>query len=1178
VIKAPTPEEVRDRIQDLVIRDLHGPFNGPAERLPRKGLAPSDRYVLGVLVPYGTKPEIADEATEVVDGDDVADDSSRSIRLQATSLGCTAVVDQSTATHVEVRAVWGSYEEEVLQDETGEEVKVWARKQIETPVGTILVPVQEDIEEDFEAHPDHPDVRIEVRTSASEQGLSVSAFLVNRQTRNKNQAKEPFYCFQAGIRLTTVDNGDHVAAFVPTTPALPSAAEDRHLAMLYRHELTFATGHGCAATGTDITLESRAATILTVAVPTAEVKRVDASDDVVGVVRDMCALATLPKDELVDSLRHLSAAYREWLVNQQPRLRTSDLASFDREARDALRQANQMADRLDLGIDVLANDPDALEAFRYTNRAMHQQRVRTTAAMRKRERGETHITRALVSEMDIPANRSWRLFQLAFVVLNIPALTDPAIAERSDDTQRLADLLFFPTGGGKTEAYLGLTAYTIAIRRLQAARFGFEPGAGVGVLMRYTLRLLTAQQFQRAAALIAACELERRVIVAALPDIDTRWDAPVRLGLWVGGSVSPNRHSAAKEHLEKAKSGKDYGASSVQITNCPWCDRDVSAGDDAEIIEHEQRIVLYCSDPLGACPFSKSNSPNEGIPTLTVDEYIYRYLPDLVISTVDKFAQLPVNGTTGALFGKVNRHCPRHGYLGADVDQYGLDCSTHKQIKSRGIQAATVRELDQPVRPPDLIIQDELHLITGPLGSIMGLYETAVDALTEWHAPTVNGLQPTRAKIIASTATIRRAGEQVRALFNRNLAVFPPPLLDADSTFFAEQQTDQPGRMYVGICARGERLKYVEVRLFTALLAAGETVAQELEAAGLDRQIVDAYLTVVGYFSSLRELGGMRRMADDDLRSKLNQLDTYTTKTGNVRPGRGFRNRRLSQPVELTSRMTAEQIIRSLEDLARPHSSEQRVKGYVGLRGVDLVLATNMISVGVDVPRLGTMIVVGQPKSASEYIQATSRVGRGSTLGLVFALYNWTRPRDMSHYERFFTFHRTFYREVEPLSVTPFAPGAVHRALTASLASIVRHGHGHPWQANADARSVITGSDGFKTAMKVFDVRAQLITDSALAANMHTALSDRQAMWSNEIARAKNDGAPLAYRNRTNPEQALLRDYDGGDWTAQHVPNSMRGVEAAVQVVLKPRSQWSKRPGPGTPQSEVLLDGGSSNE
>jgi hypothetical protein len=1154
----PTPEQVRDRIEDLVFRDLHGPFNGPDERVPLNGLRPSDRYILGVLVPYGTHKPDDDDDTQVAEGDETADDASRSIRLQATSLGCTALVDPKDAALIEIRARWGRYEKTTVQDEEGQDVEVWARQQIETPDGYCRIPVAADVHEQFSAHPEHLDVFVEVRTSPASGGVSISAFLVNRQTRGTSEAKEPYYCFQAELQLyARAEAGVPTAAFMTLTGDLPASAEDRSLSMLYRNELTFAVGRGCAAEGVDVNNRARrAASVRTVAVPTAEVKRVDASDNVAGVVRDMKELAALPKEDLVNSLRCLSSAYRSWLDGQQTRLGSGDLTAFQPEARDAFRQAHQMAERLDRGIDLLDTDPDALEAFRFTNRAMHQQRIRTTASARRRELNEESITPALLTEVDLPANRSWRLFQLAFVVLNLPSLTDPSLPERTDHAQQLADLLFFPTGGGKTEAYLGLTAYTIAIRRLQAGRFGFDPGAGVGVLMRYTLRLLTAQQFQRAAALIAACELERRELNAT----DPRWATPVRLGLWVGGSVSPNRHSGAKEHLEKAKDGKDYGASSVQITNCPWCDRRVSASNDAEPVEHEQRIVLYCSDKLGTCPFSRVSSPTEGIPTLTVDEYIFRYLPDLVIATVDKFAQLPTNGATGALFGKVERHCPRHGYLSTDMTPYGLDCTSHQAIKSRGIPAASVRNLQQPIRPPDLIIQDELHLITGPLGSIMGLYEAAIDELTTWEVPTNDGPVRTRAKIVASTATIRRAGDQVRALFDRNLAVFPPPLLDADDTFFAERRTEQPGRKYVGICARGERLKYVEVRLFTALLGAGETVAQEMEDLGLDRQVVDAYLTVVGYFSSLRELGGMRRMADDDLRSKLKQLDTWTSKkTGKVRPGRGLRNRRLATPTELTSRMTADQIIKSLEDLSLPHRSEHREPGYKGRRAVDLVLATNMISVGVDVPRLGTMIVVGQPKSASEYIQATSRVGRGATLGLVFALYNWTRPRDMSHFERFFSFHKTFYREVEPLSVTPFAPGAVHRALTASAVSIIRHGTLPGWQPNAAARDVSPASTDFSGATDAIKRRAESVADRELADNVHTALSERRAMWSGEIARAKQDGTELAYTDRSNPEHSLLHDYDGGDWTARHVPNSMRDVEAAVQVVLRPRSQWSKR-------------------
>ena len=157
-----------------------------------------------------------------------------------------------------------------------------------------------------------------------------------------------------------------------------------------------------------------------------------------------------------------------------------------------------------------------------------------------------------------PENASWRPFQLAFVLLNLPSLTDTGHPERAAAATATVDLLFFPTGGGKTEAYLGLTAFTFAIRRLQGAvgegADARNGGDGVAVLMRYTLRLLTAQQVQRAAALVCAAEVVRR-------DDEQRWGStPFRIGLWVGGTVSPNWYSQAEEQInEAARPGRASG-------------------------------------------------------------------------------------------------------------------------------------------------------------------------------------------------------------------------------------------------------------------------------------------------------------------------------------------------------------------------------------------------------------------------------------------------------------------------------------------------------------------------------------------------------------------------------------------------------------------------------------------
>jgi hypothetical protein len=447
------------------------------------------------------------------------------------------------------------------------------------------------------------------------------------------------------------------------------------------------------------------------------------------------------------------------------------------------------------------------------------------------------------------------------------------------------------------------------------------------------------------------------------------------------------------------------------------------------------------------------------------------------------------------------------------------------------------------LRPPDLVIQDELHLISGPLGSLVGLYETAVDALATWE---VDGTA-VRPKVIASTATIRRAGDQVARLFARGLKVFPPPGLDARDSFFAlqrdrpQEQDDRPGRRYLGICAPGRRYKQVLIRAYLAQLSAAWTV--------LGRQPgpeADAYMTLVGYFNSLRELGGMRRLVEDDVQNRLFRADER---------GQG-RGRLILE--ELTSRKSASEIPATLDQLGVERLNQDKRGGGgrppKGARyeppSIDVLLATNMISVGVDVQRLGAMVVAGQPKSTSEYIQATSRVGRRFP-GLVMTVYNWARPRDLSHYETFGHYHATLYRQVEALSVTPFAPRALDRGLTGVLASLLRLGD--PAYNDNPGAGRVDPADALAVAARA------AIRDRAggqIGPGAAGALDERIATlldaWR---AEAQVGQRTLVYqrRGKSDADVSLLQEPGIEGWSRWTVPTSMRNVETAVPLALRPR-------------------------
>ena len=535
-------------------------------------------------------------------------------------------------------------------------------------------------------------------------------------------------------------------------------------------------------------------------------------------------------DQLSSMLTPLVDAYRDWIDGEKSKLNTDEgLSAFGDASSVAIENCNLTLQRIEEGMSLLQQQDEigkhAFEAFKFMNRAMWLQRTHSIYSEKVRRGEETEF-----EDIDIPRNRSWRTFQLAFVLLNIPGVTQLDHSERGEGIEALADLLFFPTGGGKTEAYLGLSAYTMGLRRLQGVVSGRSGEDGVAVLMRYTLRLLTIQQFQRATALICACENIRR---KALESGDTRWgESPFRIGLWVGRKTTPNRTDDAAEAIKQAR-GNSYGGAGVgtpyQLTSCPWCGSSIDAGRHLESRPYPHgsaRTLTYCGDRTGQCLFSRRQAEGEGLPVVVVDEEIYRRLPTLLIATVDKFAQMPWKGEVQMLFGQVNARCDRHGFVSPEID----DSQSHPRSKSG--MPATRQQGQNPLRPPDLIIQDELHMISGPLGTLVGLYETAIDKLCTWE---VDGKQ-VRPKVIASTATIKNADVQVKNLFMRTVNVFPPPGLDIKDNFFSLTREPTPedfGRRYLGVCSPGRRLKAVLIQVYVSTLCATQALYERYGRACL---------------------------------------------------------------------------------------------------------------------------------------------------------------------------------------------------------------------------------------------------------------------------------------------------------------------------------------------------------
>jgi hypothetical protein len=912
--------------------------------------------------------------------------------------------------------------------------------------------------------------------------------------------------------------------------------------------------------------QPRAWRLRTTCFPAADVNMVVAGDpgDSPGLVLDMVRLgsAELSGGDLVRALGPMVDGYRRWIEEQEARIEAdAEVARFADVATPAVERARHVADRLERAVDLLRDDPSAREAFRFANQAMASQRIRSELVRRRASEPDAEPA-ALLADLDTPTTHSWRPFQLAFLLLCLPGLTDPAHpdARRGPLLEGEAQLLFFPTGGGKTEAYLGLTAYAIAIRRLQGiigdgtdARDGTD---GTAVLMRYTLRLLTAQQFQRATALICACELMRQQRIAAG---DLRWGTtPVRIGLWVGVGVTPNTYDDALRQIEDATStaGEGQVGGLQQFAQCPWCGTPLDLGRDGHPDKLRRRIHLFCGDPDGHCPFSRANG-SEGIPAVMVDEEIYRLTPALVIGTVDKFAQLPWRSATAHLFGHVTSCCERHGYRNPDTAEW---CKDGGHPSAQGLPATHPTPV-QRLRPPDLIIQDELHLISDALGSMVGLYETLVDDL----CTRVEAGQLVRPAFIASTATVRRARAQVQQVFARDLCVFPPPLIDAGDTFFSRRvapSPQTPGRRYRGVLAPGERLTAVEIRVMTALLEFSQLLFDRYGPAA------DPYMTVVDYFTSTRELAGMRRLTEDDVTDRL------------ARQGALVRRRRPTV-AELTSRMDSGKITQSLADLERGFDPAQDSTASQAalrqlrkddrgawdqtirpayLRPIDVLLATSMLQVGVDVQRLGLMVITGQPKNMAEYIQASSRIGRSIPgPGLVVTIFQWNRPRDLAHYEHFGYDHATFGHRVEGLTTTPFSQRALDRGFAGVLVGAVRH-HSDDALPNLGAQIAPLTAPALAPLIELLRSRAELVADSAPVGLEVAERALRQLdRWL--LRRSTLPVGQLGYQADTRAAAGLLRRPEDLPWDHWSAPMSLRDVEPEVLLQLRNEDPtWSSAP------------------
>jgi hypothetical protein len=1036
---------VRSEIIAYLHRTVVGPAAGADEVVEDP---PHRRYLSGTLYPQNAETEeiVANDEADGVGGshaDELADDPVKlANEWLPSSIGLTLYVSGQGQIRCEV---WGARYETfhegrsrrwrriALSEPALPEVEVLTAPGGRRRTATPVLEGRAELQAFWRPMPD---------------GHLVTLTLVNIQTQGGPTPIETDLCLhQVGFACRVTDGS---ILEYPSVDFLSADPEEAELRLLHRHVKTFAIGHGCAANW-QATDSGQVEWVWTDLIPTFEVAPVAHAGDFGHEALELRYLAdpTVEKTALEVSLQSFASSYGAWIDGLRSAAAQLPAVHAPATAR-VLERLDRTFLRIQRGIKVLVSDEKFLKAFRLANLAMLMQMRHSKEDLGGTRRRRDEIVPPAIDYWDL--RYTWRPFQLAFILLTLPS-----VAQSDDPDRDVVDLIWFPTGGGKTEAYLGVAAFEIFLRRLRSG----DSGAGTAVITRYTLRLLTAQQFQRAAALVAAAELIRR------DHEDVMGRTPMSIGLWVGDEAAPNRYSKAVELFDEVLNDPEP-TNPFQLETCPWCGTEIvprvqDSADCYGIRATNTSFLFFC--PSTECKF------HDGLPVAVVDDELYARPPTILIATVDKFARLAWDEGGSAFFGMGGRY-----------------------------------------EVPSLIIQDELHLLSGPLGTTVGIYEGAVEALIA-----LNGGNP---KILASTATIRRAEDQVTGLFGRSVQLFPPPGLDARDSYFSRVDSSKPGRLYVGVMSQSHTAATTMINVAASLLQAPVEL-------GLQGDELDAFWTVVAYHNSLRELGRTITQARDDIPKRLETISSDQS-----------RRRQLDDHtvVELTSNVGGTRLPSLLARLSLHHDDAD---------AVSFLATTNMLSVGVDVPRLGLMLVNGQPKTTSEYIQATSRVGRSRVPGLVVTMYSATRPRDRSHYETFVPYHGALYRQVEPTSVTPYSLPSRERALHAALVILVRHGAG--LASNDEAGSFDPADPATRRAIEMLKDRVIAVDgDEANATSRH--LDRLVEEWATLAQATLGSGRRLYYKATSRQHQGLLQDFGAGRDAGWETLHSMRNVDRQCSI------------------------------
>ena len=881
-------------------------------------------------------------------------------------------------------------------------------------------------------------------------GYIVTLTIANQQevkyTENDDQNLAEATLFDVKLRCTFLDG--NLESYPQKDFSLLSE-EERELELRYKNVKNYAIGHAVAV---DWSIENDNPVLEVNFMPKVEVPSVTANTAGSKTKHlNFEYLSTCHEnDDVITNLMTFANGYAKWIADQVEMKNTLEPHESS-VAENIVKRAENAHSRIKEGIAFLSNNKQARLAFSFMNAAMLKQ---MTASQRSPKIDKCN----------------WRPFQLAFVLMALKSSID------EDDNHRdIVDLIWFPTGGGKTEAYLGIMAMVFIYRRLLYPQSQDSTVA----IMRYTLTLLTGQQFTRAAKVVCALELIRRKTEKLLGS------TPFSLGLWVGGSSTPNTYKKAQQELGNQNFEK------LGMTSCPWCKATFSI---ENYIAQERRFNFRCTNII--CEFGGSDNPI--LPCNTVDESLYEHPPTLLLATVDKFAMLAWEERAEVFFGGKGK------------------------------------------RPPELIIQDELHLISGALGSIVGLYEVGIEA-----ALIKRGIYP---KYIASTATIRNAQEQVKQLYGKSSAVFPPAGILHDDSYFAKTVpiSEKPGRLYVGYMAYSKS-KRDSLEPLSSIIA----VAPEIHF-GDNSDFKDAWWTQLVYHGSLKGIAMSDASFKGPITRSIQQKLLEYAETRPKNKGKKTELNRFLNVRSLTSLQGAERNNQTFTELELPYTTEN---------SIDVALATNMISVGLDVERLTVMIINGQPLTTSEYIQASSRVGRGDIPGVVFMNYYKSQTSSLSHYENFRSYHESFYRYVEPTSLTPFTYQALKKALHAALITALRMSNSG-FTANRTADNFTVSNQDVKDLVQIMKNRIRNAIEgpynSALQEQDHQTklemtldmLEELIEKWSCYALESKQNCRQLNFHTLDRSANSLIKMHDADKKALWNTQTSMRNVEDASLISM----------------------------